>query len=120
MSLSLILKPVDRLIIEPDIDYYKSTTTDTKEELFEGYITRTRIQYQANRELSFRLVVQYNDFDQAWDIDPLLTYRVSSFSVLYLGSTYDYVNMMVEPDIQSRWKMTSRQFFVKLQYLFRT
>lgn len=120
MSVSLILKPVDRLIIEPDVDYYKSTTIDTKEELFEGYITRTRFQYQANRELSFRLVVQYDDFYQTWDVDPLLTYRVSSFSVLYAGSTYDYVNMVVEPDPQSRWKMTSRQFFVKLQYLFQT
>jgi hypothetical protein len=120
MSLSLILKPVDRLIIEPDIDYSRSTSVDSGEELFEGYITRTRIQYQANRQLSFRLVLQYNDFDQAWDVDPLLTYRVSSFSVLYLGSTYDYANMVVEPDPQSRWKMTSRQFFVKLQYLFRT
>jgi hypothetical protein len=120
ISLSLTLKPVDRLIIEPDIDYSKSISVDSGEELFEGYITRTRIQFQANRELSFRLVVQYDDFDQAWNVDPLLTYRVSSFSVLYAGSTYDYANMVVQPDPQSRWKMTSRQFFVKLQYLFQT
>jgi hypothetical protein len=53
-------------------------------------------------------------------VDPLLTYRVSSFSVLYAGSTYNYANLILDPDIQSHWKMTSRQFFVKLQYLFQT
>jgi hypothetical protein len=117
---SVILKPVDRLVIEPDLSFSQSHSIDTGEELFYGYITRTRIQYQANRELSFRLVVQYNDFSRAWDIDPLLTYRVSSFSVLYVGSTYDYTDTATDPGVQSRWKMTSRQFFMKLQYLFRS
>jgi hypothetical protein len=117
---SLILKPVDRLVIEPNLSFSQSHTVDTGREIFYGYITRTRIQYQANRELSFRLVVQYNDFSQAWDIDPLLTYRVSSFSVLYIGSTYDYSNVETDSGLDSAWKMTSRQFFMKLQYLFQT
>ena len=120
MNVSLYLKPVDRLTIEPDLNYSKSTNIDTKEVLYKGYITRTRVKFQANRELSFRLVVQYDDFDQAWEVDPLLTYRVSSFSVLYAGSTYNYANLIIDPDIKSHWKMTSRQFFVKLQYLFQT
>ena len=120
LDVSITFKPIDRLVIEPDLSFFQGHRIDTGEELFYGYITRTRVQYQANRELSFRLVVQYDDFDQAWDIDPLLTYRVSSFSVLYVGSAYDYANLVVEPDPQSRWKMTSRQFFVKLQYLFQT
>jgi hypothetical protein len=117
---SVILKPVDRLVIEPTLNFSQSHRIDTGEELFYGYITRTRIQYQANRRLSFRLVIQYNDFGQSWDIDPLLTYRVSSFSVLYVGSTYDYLNIDSVPGADPRWKMASRQFFMKLQYLFRT
>ncbi|MGB7061460.1 MAG: hypothetical protein WBF13_03800, partial [Candidatus Zixiibacteriota bacterium] len=117
---SIDLKPIDRLIIEPGINLYRITSVDTGEELFEGYITRTRIRYQANRELSFRLVLQYDDFYQIWEVDPLLTYRVSSFSVLYVGSTYDYSNIAIDSSVQSKWKMTSRQFFMKLQYLFRT
>jgi hypothetical protein len=117
---SVILKPVDRLVIEPTLNFSQSHRIDTGEELFYGYITRTRIQYQANRRLSFRLVVQYNDFGQSWDIDPLLTYRVSSFSVLYVGSTYDYLNIDSVPGNDPRWKMASRQFFMKLQYLFQT
>ncbi|MGB2988921.1 MAG: carbohydrate binding family 9 domain-containing protein [Candidatus Zixiibacteriota bacterium] len=117
---SIDLKPIDRLIIEPGINLYRITSVDTGEELFEGYITRTRIRYQANRELSFRLVLQYDDFYQIWEVDPLLTYRLSSFSVLYIGSTYDYSNVETDSGVDPAWKMTSRQFFMKLQYLFQT
>jgi len=118
-ELSLNLKPMDRIIIEPDLSFYKSKDAETGEELYDGYIMRTRLRYQANKELSLRLVVQYDDFYQRWDIDPLLTYRLSSFSVFYLGSTYDYGNM-VDPADREEWKLTSRQFFLKLQYLFQT
>lgn len=120
INTSLFIKPVDRLTIEPDISYFKSTQVGTGEELYRGYITRTRVKFQANRQLSFRLVVQYDDFEQIWEVDPLLTYRVNSFSVLYLGSTYNYANLTLDPSVQSQWKMTSRQFFMKLQYLFQT
>jgi len=118
--LSFDLKPFDRLIIQPNVNFSKSTHIDTGEELFKGYITRTRVHYQANRELSVRLVIQYNDFSEKWDIDPLLTYRISPFSVFYIGSTHDYNNLTSSPDDQSKWRVTSRQFFMKLQYLFRT
>lgn len=111
-------KPFDRLIIEPYIRYAHSVRADNGEELYSGYITRTRFQIQASKELSVRLVVQYNDFSEKWDIDPLLTYRISSFSVFYVGSTYDYNNYLTGPNDQSDWRLSSRQFFAKLQYLF--
>lgn len=116
----LILKPVDRLIIEPDFNFTRSTHVETGEKLFSGFITRTRIRFQANREMSLRFVVQYNDFSEKWEFDPLLTYRIGSFSVFYVGSTYDFDNYSYGPGDPSSWKMTSRQFFMKLQYLFRT
>jgi len=117
---SLDLKPVDRLIIEPDFNFARSTHVRTGERLFNGFITRTRIRFQANRELSVRFVVQFNDFDKRWEFDPLLTYRLSSFSVFYIGSTYDYSNLTMNPGDPSNWRLYSRQFFMKLQYLFRT
>ncbi|UCE66463.1 MAG: carbohydrate binding family 9 domain-containing protein [Candidatus Zixiibacteriota bacterium] len=116
------LKPTDRLIIEPNLSYSRSTDANTGEELYSGYITRTRIQYQANRELSLRFVIQYNDFNQKWEFDPLLTYRLSSFSVFYAGSTYDYDKFEINPLTPERytdWRMSSRQYFMKLQYMFR-
>jgi len=111
-------KPFDRLIIEPNMRYAHSVRADNGEELYSGYITRTRFQLQANKELSVRLVVQYNDFSEKWDIDPLLTYRIGSFSVFYLGSTYDYSNYLTGPNDQTDWRLSSRQFFAKFQYLF--
>lgn len=120
INTSLYIKPVDRLTIEPDISYFKSTQVGTGGKLYRGYITRARIKFQANRQLSFRLVVQYDDFDQAWEMDPLLTYRVNSFSVLYIGSSYNYNYLILDPSAETQWKMTSRQFFMKLQYMFQT
>jgi len=114
----LNLKPIDRLIIQPTIIYSLNRNPDTDERFYEGYISRTRFELQANRQLSFRLVLQYNDFHERWDIDPLMTYRLSPFSVFYFGSTYDYDNFDL-PDENRRWKLSSRQLFMKLQYLFR-
>lgn len=116
------LKPIDRITIEPNVSYASSTDVYSGDELYSGYITRARIQLQANRELSFRFVLQYNDFSRNWEFDPLLTYRLGSFSVFYAGSSYDYNRLETDDSIvpkQIDWRMTSRQYFMKLQYLFR-
>lgn len=117
-TLGLNFKPTPRMRIEPEIMYNKSVSRDTGDKLFEGYITRTRLNYQLTRELSFRLVFQYDDFDKAWDLDPLVTYRLSPFSLFYIGSTYDYEDIEEEDGSVRRRELTSRQFFLKLQYLF--
>jgi len=115
-----ILKPIDRMTIEPNFNFTRNSHTETGERFYNGYITRTRIQFQANRELSVRFVLQYNNFSDKWEFDPLLTYRLSSFSVFYVGSTYDFDNYAPEPRNPADWHMSSRQFFMKLQYLFRS
>ena len=117
-DISVDFKPFDRLLIEPTFNYSRSTDEITGVELFEGYITRTRVQYQANKELSVRMIVQYDDFRQRWDIDPMITYRLSSFSVFYVGTSYDYAQIASADDNPANWELTSRQFFMKLQYLF--
>lgn len=114
---SLILKPIDRLTIEPRFEYVECSAIDTDRLYYKGYITRTKLQYQASKELSIRLVTQYNDFSNAWDIDPLLTYRLNSFTVFYLGSTYDYNQYEIGNENIKDWAMSSRQFFMKIQYL---
>jgi len=122
---SLDLKPIDRLTIEPTFNYVRSTDIETGEELYSQYIVRSRLQLQATRELSLRLVLQYNDGSRVWNIDPLITYRLSSFSVFYAGSTYDYRAYDIGHtqggfDLGQRWALTSRRFFMKVQYLFQT
>jgi hypothetical protein len=119
-SASLNFKPVDRMVIQPSINSARSTDRNTGEKFYSGYITRTRILYQANRELSFRLVVQYDDFGRAWEIDPLLTYRLSPFSLFYFGSSNDYSDLAPSINSPSQWRLAARQFFMKIQYLFQT
>ena len=95
----------------------------TGQRFYGGYITRTRMQFQATKALSIRLVVQYNDFRKNWDVDPLLTYRLNPFTVFYLGSSVDYGKIQPSSrfaEYEPEWRNTSRQIFMKLQYLFQT
>ncbi len=113
-------RPINRLYIENWYTYVKGDSLDTGGELYEGYILRTRWSLQVSRSLSVRLVGQYDNFNQSFDLDPLLTYRLSPFSLFYIGSTYDYCrfNGMGEDGMDTKTCLTSRQFFMKLQYLF--
>ena len=119
---SLDLKPIDRMIIEPSFEYSRSTNVATGDELYSGYITRTKLRLQVNRDVSLRLVVQYNDFRRTWDVDPLITFRLNPFSAIYAGMTSDFQRMeIVTADDRYTYstRLLSRQFFLKLQYLFR-
>lgn len=114
------IRPTRRLLLEPSFTYATSNDLESDESLFEGSIFRTRLYYQITRELSLRWVIQYNDFYETWDVDPLLTYRLSPFSLFYFGTTYDYCkyNGLGIDGTECSTRLTSRQFFVKLQYLF--
>ncbi|MDH4035114.1 MAG: carbohydrate binding family 9 domain-containing protein, partial [candidate division Zixibacteria bacterium] len=82
------LSLVDRIFIENWYTHVKSHLVDTKEELFNGYIAGSRLGFQYNRRLSLRLLTQYNDFGKTWNIDPLITYQITPFSLFYIGTTY--------------------------------
>ena len=123
------LKPHDRVKIENTYSHARSINQDTDEELFRGYIARSRLSVQFSRELTMRLVVQYNDFSETWDVDPLITYRLNPFTLFYIGTTYDYSRVYCLNESGSAFaadseaaydcnKLMSRQFFMKLQYLF--
>lgn len=122
-STYLTLRPIDRVTVEPNLEYLRMNDKESGAEYFSGYITRTRTQVQVTRQLSFRLVVQYDDFDHAWDIDPLITLRLSPYSLFYVGSSFDRSEVgrySEDPATRPAWRTTSRQFFMKLQYLLRT
>lgn len=121
VSLWSSIKPHARVLVQQWLDYARATQFDSGEELYEGYIYRTRLNYQVSRPLAVRLVVEYDDFSELWRVDPLLTYRLNPFSVFYAGMTSNYRNLGREEasgDISYSNRLVSRQFFVKLQYLF--
>ena len=125
------IKPTRRLFVQPNITYSRMDHRDsylrdnpgTPENIFEGYIFRTRLTYQFTREWFLRLVVQYDDFERQVDLEPLVTYKLNPFTKFYVGmnSSYHSFNRDDYPILTSEteWKLNSRQFFAKLQYLFR-
>ncbi|MDH4156141.1 MAG: carbohydrate binding family 9 domain-containing protein [candidate division Zixibacteria bacterium] len=122
MNVYASIRPIDGLLVEPSLVYSRSRDVDTDEEYFDGYIGRVRVHYQFNRELSLRLVGEYNDFYGRWNVDPLITYRINPFSTFYLGATYDYdeFNKCGITEDRSMTCLSQRQFFMKIQYLFQT
>jgi hypothetical protein len=115
------VKPHDRVLMEQWLNYARGHDLNTDDELFDGYIYRNRLSYQVIRPLALRLVVEYDHIYETWAVDPLLTYRINPFSIFYIGTTYRYepcqeINAI--GDITSSRKLASRQFFMKLQYLF--
>ncbi len=109
------IKPMQRLIIQPNFTFSKLTSRQDGEEFFSGFILRTRLNYQLTREFFLRLVVQYNDFSKGIDFDPLLTYRLNAFTAFFIGSTLDYQS---DFESVSGYKLSSRQYFLKFQYLY--
>ena len=108
------IKPVNRLVIESELESLDLKDLDGNE-LINGYVFRTRTEYQISKEMFFRFVVQYNDFSKRMNIEPLLTYKINPFSVFFIGSTHSSEESVLTGDfIQSE-----RQFFMKFQYLFR-
>jgi hypothetical protein len=113
------LKPVDRMLLETRITYAQSKAMNADTFYYKGYVARSKITLQVTRELSARLVIQYNDFAKRWEADPLLTYQIDPFSIFYIGSTRDYRHVTPNTAGPDQWRLTDRQYFMKLQYLFR-
>ncbi len=114
----LDLKPLDRLLLETYFEYIKSDAVEAGEELFAGFVTRGKLSLQVTRELSLRLILQYDDFAKVWEGDPLITFQINPFSIFYVGSTRDYAHITGEETGPERWRLIDRTYFLKLQYLF--
>jgi hypothetical protein len=106
------IKPWSRLVIQPEWDYSRLDYSGGGN-IFKGYILRTRFNYQFSRELMARVILQYDDFDRRFNFEPLLSYKLNPFTIFYIGSSQAYEKFDGEKNITP----TSRQYFLKLQYL---
>jgi hypothetical protein len=118
VGLSADIKPIDRLLLSASYSYTRSNDLNTDERLFSQSVFWSRLSLQVSRELSMRIVSQYNDRWKTWDFDPLVTYRINSLTMFYVGSTHNYRDFDLAEDGREGWDLTDRQFFMKLQYLF--
>ena len=115
VNAELTVKPFQRLAIQPEINYSELRDLETGDAFFSGYVARAKFSIQFTRALSLRLITQYNDFNESVDIEPLLKYQLNPFTKFFVGSTHDY-NHFEQPYGLTQ---AQRQFFFKLQYLFR-
>jgi hypothetical protein len=113
------IKPSSRLKSNFTYIYAKMMETDSGPNIYKGYILRNRLSYQFSRRLFLRLVTQYNDFSKRFEVDPLVSYKINPFTVFYAGSTHDVEKFNGDEFGDLGYKQTNRQFFAKIQYLFR-
>jgi hypothetical protein len=107
------IRPTGWIALRPS--YVHSDLSVGGQEIFSGYILRNRADLQFTRELFLRLVVEYDNFDKALSIEPLLTYRVNPFTLVYAGSARGYQQY----EGPTGWTRTDTQYFAKVQYLLR-
>jgi len=112
------VKPLSRLLISGSYSHIFSDDLETDERLFSQSIFRVRGDLQISRRFSMRVITQYNDRTRSWDLDPLLTYRIDSLSMIYLGSTHNFSEYVLEDSGAEDWRLEARQYFLKFQYLF--
>jgi hypothetical protein len=98
---------------------------------------RSKWNWQLTRELSLRVILQYNSTlanplltslstDRAFNTDFLITYLLHPGTAVYVGYNSNLANpgLGLDPTTQqpaylNRFTNDSRQFFVKVSYLFR-
>ena len=118
LELSANVKLFNRIILENSYVYYELDKNYGGEKIYAGYIFRNKTTYNFNQNLSLRLITQYDSFNQIFNFNPLLSYKLNPFTIFYIGSAYDYAqldNLMGLP----KYVLTDRQYFLKLQYLWR-
>ena len=96
---------------------------DEQGEIFNVKIFRTLNTYQFTDRLLLRNITEFNTDDQTLGLNFLVTYRVNSGTVFYIGYD-DHYQQREQFDDQVNitgigYQQTNRAIFTKFQYLFR-
>ena len=138
-SLTFSVRPISSLRIDNTYLFSRLRDRDTAAAIFNNHIIRTKWNWQFNRELSFRMILQYTatlansaftslPTTKQLNADFLLTYLIHPGTAFYVGYNSDLQN--IDPALQfapsggllrTRDHMINdgRLFFVKVSYLFR-
>jgi Domain of unknown function (DUF5916)/Carbohydrate family 9 binding domain-like len=139
-SLSASIRPTKMLKIDNTYLFDRIRDRDTGAAVFNNHIIRSKWNWQFNRQLSLRLIMQYNatlanrnltflQTSKQFNTDFLITYLVHPGTAVYVGYNSDLQNLdrglSSDPitggiaTTQNSYINDSRQFFVKISYLFR-
>ncbi|MDX1567769.1 MAG: DUF5916 domain-containing protein, partial [Longimicrobiales bacterium] len=131
-NVNTTLRPYSRLT--SNLSFESSTLTDPRnddEEVFDVQIARAQSTFQFTDRLLLRNITEYNTYDETFDLNLLVTYRVNAGTVFYVGYDDHYMQAdLIEGDIngdgideqlfyESDLRRTNRALFAKVQYLFR-
>ena len=121
-TLFATLRPMSRL--NADLALITSRLHDprTDEQVFNVRILRSLATFQFTNRLLLRSIVEHNNFSGTFGSNLLLTYRVNSGTVFFVGYDDHYQRGNLIDDLRfttARLEQTNRAFFTKLSYLFR-
>lgn len=135
---NLSLKPFDRLQIDNTYILSRLRNPATQANIFNSHTIRTKFNYQFNRELSLRLIAQYNALltnpantflqsRKGVNADVLVTYYLSPGTAVYVGYNSNLSNtdpaLVASADgylaTRNRLINDGKQVFIKISYLFR-
>jgi hypothetical protein len=139
------IRPVKGLTIDNTYLMTRLRDVNTNANMFNNHIIRTKWNYQFTRELSLRVIGQYNsvlsNYNAAnpqfalsslppaknFNADVLLTYFVHPGTAVYVGYNSDLQNLTNPPSVDGLGNLSrtpdhfpndGRQIFVKISYLF--
>ena len=118
----IALRPFSRLRSAINVNFSRLVDPRTDVEVFDVKIFRTETTYQFTNRLLIRNIMEYNTFDRTLDANLLVTYRVNSGTVFYVGYDDHYeqgnrIDPLLFPT--NEFRQTNRAFFTKFSYLFR-
>jgi hypothetical protein len=140
-NFSMTIRPHHQLRIDNSYLFFRLTDRSNQLSIFNNHIIRSKWNWQFNRELSLRVILQYdallaNQFNTSlettknFNADLLFTYLPHPGTALYVGYNSNLQNLDVSPcsvpatcstqTIRTdRFLNDARGFFVKFSYLFR-
>ena len=122
------IRPFSRLQADVGVDFSHLQDPRSDTEVFDVKIYRAFTTYQFTERLLLRNILEYNTFDKTVDANILVTYRVNSGTVLFVGyddhyqqgDFIDFGETIAERFlVTDRLERTNRAFFTKFSYLFR-
>ena len=136
-ELQLTLRPATQLRIDNTYLLERLRDRGSRASIYNNHILRSKWNYQFTRELSARVILQYEavlanaaftelETTKNFNADFLLTYLVNPWTALYLGYNSNLQNINIVPTPTgaeivrtNRFVNDARGLFVKFSYLFR-
>ena len=125
-NIFLNLQPVSRFQANLNVSSSRLVDPTTFDEVFNVKIFRAFSTFQFTERLLLRNIMEYNTFDRTLGANLLLTYRVNSGTVFFIGydDRYRQGDLILDDNddplyFTTDFERTNRAFFMKMSYLFR-